>query len=36
MPTGQHALGKGKQFLFFGGWGDAGHGVFSRTGFRRG
>jgi hypothetical protein len=32
MPAGQHALGERKQFLFFGGRGDAGHGAGSWIG----
>jgi hypothetical protein len=32
MPAGQHALGKGVQFLFFGGRGGAGHGAGSGSG----
>jgi hypothetical protein len=32
MPAGQHALGKGEQFLLFGGRGGAGHGAGSGSG----
>ena len=35
MPTWQHTLGEGVQFLFFGRWRDAGHGAGSGSGVGR-